>query len=513
MSATNPEIAKQWHPIKNGKLTPFKVSGGSSKKVWWKCDKNENHEWEALIKSRVNGSNCPICQNRKTEISNCLITTNPEIAKQWHPTKNGTLTPNDVTAGSKKKIWWTCDKGPDHIWRAALEKRLKGSDCPACSGKKTVLSNCLATTNPEIAQQWHPTKNGKLTPFDFTSGSGMKVWWKCPIGDDHEWESVILNRKQGNGCPICSNKAVVDSNCLAKTNPIIAQQWHPTKNGLLTPYHFVSNSNVKVWWKCDKGDDHEWESLISNRVKGKGCPVCSGRKAVLSNCLATLNPEIAKQWHPTKNVDLTPYDVKVQSNIKVWWLCNKNDTHEWKTLVGVRFRGSGCPYCVLTPQSRQELTITFELIQFFEDINPKGLKLKVKNKIWSIDIFIPELNLGIEFDGSFWHKDKQEFDLLKTSELHKLGYNIIRVREAPLTKITDNDIITKQPFNGKTITNEILKQITKLYLLDNTKLKQINKYLTKNDLQNENELDDYIERILIEKAELDKQKRKYRSTT
>ena len=35
---------------------------------------------------------------------------------------------------------------------------------------------------PDLVKEWHPTKNGDLTPNDFTHGSGKKVWWLCPKG-------------------------------------------------------------------------------------------------------------------------------------------------------------------------------------------------------------------------------------------------------------------------------------------------------------------------------------------
>ena len=92
----------------------------------------------------------------------------------------------------------------------------------------------LAETHPEVAKQWHPNLNGDLTPYDFTPGSGKKVWWKCPEGDDHEWEKSINKRAgRGDGCLICSNRKIVNSNCLSTTHPEIAEQWHPTKNGEL----------------------------------------------------------------------------------------------------------------------------------------------------------------------------------------------------------------------------------------------------------------------------------------
>lgn len=105
-------------------------------------------------------------------------------------------------------------------------------------------------------------------------------------------------------------------------------------------------------------------------------------------------------------------------------------------------RGNNCPFFTLTPQSKQELTITFELLTLFPAINTKGFKTRVKGKLWSIDIYIPSLNLGVEFDGSYWQKDKHALDKLKTKKLESEGFNILRVREEPLKKNSDSDIIS-----------------------------------------------------------------------
>lgn len=81
---THPELAREWHPTKN-KLTPYNVSAGSVIKVWWRCDKSEDHEWEAYPNTRttkIGGRNigCPCCAGKKVVKSNCLVTTHPEIA-------------------------------------------------------------------------------------------------------------------------------------------------------------------------------------------------------------------------------------------------------------------------------------------------------------------------------------------------------------------------------------------------------------------------------------------------
>jgi very-short-patch-repair endonuclease len=503
LAETHPEVAKQWHPTKNGDLSPKDFTPGSGKKVWWKCDKGDDHEWIASIVNRSNGRNCSICAGQTVVLSNCLATLNPDLAKEWHPTKNGDLTSFHVTEKTGKKVWWKCDKGDDHEWIASIVNRSKGNGCSVCAGQTVVLSNCLATLNPDLAKEWHPTKNGDLTPYEFSTRSNKKVWWKCDKGDDHEWMNSIAHRSNGRGCSVCAGRTVVLSNCLATLNPDLAKEWHPTKNGGLTSFHVTEKAGKKVWWKCDKGDDHEWMDSIAHRSNGRGCSVCAGQTVVLSNCLATLNPDLAKEWHPTKNGDLTPYEFSTGSDKKVWWKCDKGDDHEWRTLVRSRSRGHGCPFCDLTPQSKQELTITFELIKFFKDINPKGFKTKVKGKLWSIDIYIPQLKLGVEFDGSYWHKDKRALDKLKTEKLEEKGFEIFRVREEPLKRIFDDDIMSKQPFNAKQVTNDILTQIMSRYTLDAKKINKIKSYIQLSDLQNEKGLDKYIDKILTEKSNKD----------
>ena len=502
LAEVNPKLSKEWHPTKNNNLTPYDVSSGTSRKVWWKCDKGVDHEWESRVSSRSDGTGCPICRGLKVVLSNCLATLDPEVAKEWHPTKNGDLTPYDVSVSSGKKVWWKCDKGDDHEWLSQIASRSRGNGCSVCYGRTVVKSNCLATLDPELAKEWHPTKNGELTPFDVTPGSNKKVWWKCEEGDDHEW-FISPDKRKETDCPICVNQKIVLSNCLATTHPEIAKQWHPTKNKGLTPYDVVAGANNNVWWKCNKGDDHEWETSPNFRTgkRRRNCPICIGQKTVLSNCLATLNPQLAKQWHPTKNGNLTPFDVTTLSSRKIWWQCKNGIDHVWKTTIANRAYGKNCPYCDLTPQSKQELTITFELIPFFKDINPKGFKTRVDGKLWTIDIYIPQLNLGIEFDGSYWHKDKRALDKLKTKQLKKEGFDIIRVRETPLKKINRTDVISKQPFNGKEVANKVLKQIMKMYDLDAKKVRKIENYLDKKELQNEKGLEKYIDMILTEKAE------------
>jgi len=58
----------------------------------------------------------------------------PDVAKEWHPTKNGDLKPEHFTRGSKKKVWWICDKG--HSYQRMITTRTRRptpeKSCPIC---------------------------------------------------------------------------------------------------------------------------------------------------------------------------------------------------------------------------------------------------------------------------------------------------------------------------------------------------------------------------------------------
>jgi len=60
LQSNYPELSKEFNVVKN-KIDPRTVSYGSSKKVWWKCNKC-NHEWMATVSSRTNGNGCPKCK-------------------------------------------------------------------------------------------------------------------------------------------------------------------------------------------------------------------------------------------------------------------------------------------------------------------------------------------------------------------------------------------------------------------------------------------------------------------
>ena len=161
----------------------------------------------------------------------------------------------------------------EHSWKASVSNRVKGKGCPYCSGQKVLSGyNDLASQSPSLAAQWHPEKNNGLLPDHVTIHSGKRVWWRCERG--HTWQATVASRSAGIGCPFCSNRQILlGFNDLATVDPNLARQWHPSKNGYLTPYHVTIGSNKKIWWLCEKG--HEWCTTVASRSQGTGCPHCS----------------------------------------------------------------------------------------------------------------------------------------------------------------------------------------------------------------------------------------------
>ena len=187
-----------------------------------------------------------------------------------------------------------------------------------CANKRVVLSNCLATTHPELAKEWHPILN-KKTAYQIISGTNKIYWWVCSVDKKHEWQARPINRVKGSSCPYCPEK-IRRKKSLAEKNPELAKERHPTKNGELTPFDVtIGVRGQKIWWKCEKGEDHEWSAPIRNRhFNGAGCPICAGKQVVPSVSLRKLYPEISDEWHPIKNGELKPINISVGSKKKVW---------------------------------------------------------------------------------------------------------------------------------------------------------------------------------------------------
>jgi hypothetical protein len=286
---------------------------------------------------------CPICSG-KTALAgyNSLAEIYPLLASQWDPERNASLNPGDVVPRSNKMVHWICPRG--HRYPATICNRaLNGSGCAVCANFAVLTgTNDLATSHPALAAEWHPNLNGDVRPEHVISGSNNKFAWLCPNG--HTYWKTIQKRKSGQGCSTCSGRRIeVGDNDLATTHPGIAAEWHPTKNGKLTPQHVSFGSDELVYWLCAKG--HDYPAPINNRTGSKraGCPYCSHRKLWSGfNDLATQYPDLARDWAPDLNGGLSASGV-LPGSCRRGWRCAFG--HEQHTMFRNRLRAGGCTKC------------------------------------------------------------------------------------------------------------------------------------------------------------------------
>lgn len=482
------ELISEWDYERNSvlKIDPTATTIGSSKNVYWICSNNSDHKWRAKVSNRtILKRGCPYCcHNPKASTTYNFLTEYPELAKEWSNENNEGIKITNITPHSNKKYFWICPTCKKE-YPASPNNRTNGYNCPYCSHQKLSYENSLKAVYPELAKEWHPSKNGNLAPDGVFANSNKFAWWKCTNG--HEWKAKINNRARGKGCKECAkgkqssfpeqaiyyylkqlypnvfnsykidgyeadvfledykiaieydgyryhkttykqlrdieksnvfkklgiilfrirengcadikfnehfiirceyessysylNKPIeqlilminsITSNLqnvsvnifrdrfnilaqyrislheksLAVRKPELAKEWDSEKNYPLTPDKVLAGTELKVWWICSTNSKHKWEALICSRNRGVGCPFCAGKRIDNENNLAITHPNIAKEWDYSLN-DKTPNDYSYGSKDIVYWLC-PNGHPSYKASISDRTRkgrSRGCPYC------------------------------------------------------------------------------------------------------------------------------------------------------------------------
>ena len=488
-----PKLAKEWDYKKN-EFGPDEITRSSHKKAWWICSKK--HSYSSAIYSRVAGNNCPICANQKVGYGNDLKTQYPKLAKEWDYEKNE-FGPHEVLPNTNKKIWWICKE--NHSYESSGNKRISSkAGCPYCSGHKVGYGNDLKTQYPKLAKEWDYKKN-EFGPDEVRPGSEKKAWWICK--KNHSYQATVVSRNpegKSTGCPYCSGRKVGYGNDLKTLYPKIAKEWDYKKNKL-GPDEVRPQTHKSAWWICSHG--HSYKSVIktkvtniirSNNPSTTGCPYCSSIKIGYGNDLKTQYPKLAKEWDYEKNL-YGPEDVTPGSEKKAWWICKYKHTYYSQIYSRAKLK-TGCPHCVLTPRSKDEIYILFELKKFF-NISENIHKVRI-DKLYDVDILIKKEKIIIEYDGAYWHKDKTEFDIRKTDLLKNNGWTVIRVREKPLNILSKKYNVSSVSQDYKNNTNKVLRKLNTLGF----KINNLDNYLKRKTLLNKKEADIYIDNILKKKS-------------
>lgn len=309
----------------------------------------------------------------------------------------------------------------------------------------------LLSEFPEIAKEWDYKTNDK-GPEEYAPHSNKKVWWICPVG--HSYECTIDHRTgRGQGCAYCSGKRVLAGfNDLKTKEPELVKEWDYEENEL-TPEQVTVGSNKKVAWICSTCGN-KWKAMVNDRagVERRGCPVCAKQKRIKSfldtwlkpgvNDLKTKRPDLVKEWDYYKNKDVVPEGITFGSDYKAWWIC-ATCGNSWQATVSNRANNnSGCPICSRHKStSFPEQAMYFYLSKIFPN-TVNSYKDIFSSKKMELDLYIPELKTGVEYDGIYWHsteyakkKAKEKYDICS-----KNGVKLIRVSEAVQESYDDSDM-------------------------------------------------------------------------
>lgn len=370
-----------------------------------------------------------------------LVESHPEVAARWlrNEDEDDRRTPADFSIKARLDCWWWCGNGAHAQFLARPGRHLHRFNCPHCNedrGRKmTALLAMPVKDVPQLVEAWRdPRPYDGLTVEDLCAGvsgqnAGLTYALRCPEG--HKVDTVARSFVW-DGCPWCNGNTTRKKprDSIATADPELAAIFHPTRNGELTAETTPINHRHPLWWKSVQCCGYEWQETITNRTLGRRpqagrgyyyCPRCE----TTWGSLAWLDPELAAEWHPDN--PLTPWHVKPFSGgVTAKWRCSVDPTHEWTAPVGNRSSGALCPQCSMAGTSMIEKAFLAAAQAF----DPAAEATRLGR--WRVDVFIPSVNLVIEYDGEYWHRSKEDLDTRKTLALLDLGHLVARVRENDL---------------------------------------------------------------------------------
>jgi hypothetical protein len=384
-----PELVKEWNWEKNGHNKPVDFSPRSKSKVWWKCEKG--HSWQATIQNRTRDwkSICPFCNNRKLGEDNSLAQVRPDIAKDWHPYKNASLTPNDVVAGGSKKVWWICKHG--HEWQTTVGNRvISDTGCPKCSLQTSRIEIALYSELYSLFNDvvWREKIKGYECDIYLRDNNiGVEldgVYWHSRRPEQElaksaafEAEGIQLFRVREDGLSPLSERDI--SFKFSENEFLVISR---LISSLLKHAGLSDQQNEKL------RDYIKGPGLINEKLYRKLVAILPAPPPGQS--FADKRPDIAAQWAYDLNAPLSPENFYHKANKKVWWRCSNG--HTWKTSINIRTQqGTGCPACprpVFKVKDERNLAVLNpDLANEWHsekngDFHPQDVRPKSNRKFW-----------------------------------------------------------------------------------------------------------------------------------
>lgn len=406
-----PIVKYYWDSNKNSK-SPEEVIYGAKTSCWFICDNNHSFSYSSYNISRTGKVICAICEEDKISNKKKLI---EENKKAFYDAKLRRLydkysylekyysVDNDLDFVSalddlESILSWECEEG--HNYRDSIrDLHARKNKCLHCSGHKiTIGVNDFATIFSDKVKDWDIVKNGGEIPDGLYPFSSKKYWWLCDKG--HSYEMSLNDKARAVYCPVCSSHRILSGyNDLETRFPDIAIEWDHEKNDL-KPESIFPSSAKKYWWTCPIG--HSYSATPNHRIHGRGCSICSNKKVVKGiNDIFTTSPHLENQWDYNKNdsMNIHPEKLNDGSATRAWWVCDNG--HSWNSTIVAR-KQYGCPKCAHIVSSSEQ-----ELFDMLRSVLPNDVLMEQSNRSiitpYELDIYFPDLNIAIEYNGLYWH--------------------------------------------------------------------------------------------------------------
>lgn len=342
-----PDLVSEWHPTKNGDMTPYNTAGRSQKNIWWLCSKC-GCEYKSKPYSRSRAKfGCPDCKSthlselaKKPADGQSLAEAYPEIAAEWHPEKNNGIKASDICKRTNVNYWWKCSICGNE-WKAAPSNRVgEHSGCPECSKK-------LRVSFPEKALAFylsqHFTDLEENAKPDFLNGTGFELdIWIPSINTAVEYDGQAWHKNAERDLKknkVCNDAGirlirVRESECATlddELSIIILRSDCRGTNDLSDAINECMRIILGVAQDVDVERDYQH---IASKVFA----------TIETGSIVELYPDVASEWHPTKNGDLVPSMFTPGTITKVWWQCSVCG-YEYRTRIAHRCNGHGCRRC------------------------------------------------------------------------------------------------------------------------------------------------------------------------
>ena len=344
--------------------------------------------------------------------------------------------------------------------------------------RKTFQEWCNENNRMNLLSEWDVEKNAELGYFPNKIGcksSTHKVWWRCKLG--HSFDMYVYNRTSRNdGCPFCSNHRLLKGfNDLEHVVPELSKEWdyvqntkrhvEDVKKGIVppspsTPSEILYGSSQKVYWVCSNGH-HSFLSPNERKANSDGtfakCNKCAiidrtitkRKTRAKKNNLAELVPQAVKEWVYSEH-NLMPSDVSCFSRELVHWRCKKG--HEFDKYVCDRVKHVGNKYILyqcLECSKHQRTSITEQICFYYvRKAFPDAINTYKIDGV-EFDIYVPSYKYAIEYDGSYFHRNRLDQENKKDDFAQSHEIRLFRFRPKILPDTKSAQIITiEESVNG-----------------------------------------------------------------